>query len=141
MAQGRPYQAYQNTQVQTSNQQQLIVMLFDGMERFINRAAKAIEEQDIEAAHVNLHRTGQILLELLSTLREDKGGAIATNLKKLYVFCYEQIVIANLKKDVEVIREVQSILATVGDGFKQAGRRRNPSGVPVTNPGKIRITG
>ena len=106
MAQGRPYQAYQNTQVQTSNQKQLIVMLFDGMDRFMSRAIRSIESDDIEVAHTNLHRTGQILLELMSTLREDKGGEIALNLKRLYLFCYERIVIANLKKDVEMISEV-----------------------------------
>ena len=124
MAQGRPYQAYQNTQVQTSNQKQLIVLLFDGMNRFMNQAIKSIRENDIEVAHSNLHRTGQILLELLSTLREDKGGEIATNLKRIYVFCYEQIVIANLKKDVQVIRDVQTVINNLGDGWRHIGRSK-----------------
>jgi flagellar secretion chaperone FliS len=141
MAQGRPYQAYQNTQVQTSNQKQLIVMLYDGMNRFMNRAVKAIEGHDIETAHLNLHRTGQILLELLSTLREDKGGVIAANLKKIYVYCYEQIVIANLKKDAALVREVQGILANLGEGWKQIGRSRSAERKTAAIPAQIRITG
>jgi flagellar secretion chaperone FliS len=141
MAQGRPYQAYQNTQVQTSNQKQLIVMLYDGMNRFMNRAVKAIEERDVETAHINLHRTGQILLELLSTLREDKGGTIAVNLKKIYVYCYEQIVIANLKKDVAAVREVQGILSNLGEGWKQVGRRQAAERKTSAIPAQIRITG
>jgi flagellar protein FliS len=141
MAQGRPYQAYQNTQIQTSNQKQLIVMLFDGMNRFMNRAIQAIEDQDIEVAHANLHRTGQILLELLSTLREDKGGNIAVNLKKIYIYCYERIVIANLKKDASIVRDVQAILSNLGNGWKQIGRNKAEGRFSSAAPRQIRVTG
>lgn len=141
MAQGRPYQAYQNTQVQTSNQKQLIVMLFDGMNRFMNKAIRAIREDDIEVAHSNLHRTGQILLELLSTLREDKGGEIAANLKKIYVYCYERIVIANLQKDIGVIEDVQSILNNLAVGWKEISRSKSGLRSNSAAQQQIRITG
>ncbi len=141
MAQGRPYQAYQNTQVQTSNQKQLIVMLFDGMNRFTTKAIRAIRENDIEVAHSNLHRTGQILLELLSTLREDKGGEIATNLKKIYVYCYEKIVIANLKKDIQAIKDVQMVLDNLADGWKHVNQIRGSNKAASAVPQQIRVTG
>lgn len=140
MAQGRPYQAYQNTQVQTSNQKQLLVLMFDGMNRFMTQAIKSIRDKDIEVAHTNLHRTGQILLELLSTLREDKGGEIALNLKKIYVFCYEQIVIANLKKDAQIIRDVQAVINNLGDGWRHIGQTKTGLRSTSTNQ-QIRITG
>ena len=139
MAQGRPYQAYQNTQVQTSNQKQLIVMLFDGMDRFMSRAIQGIQRDDIEVAHTNLHRTGQILLELMSTLREDKGGEIALNLKRLYLFCYERIVIANLKKDVEMVAEVKEVMAKLAEGGKHISQKDERSG--GIGPQQIKITG
>jgi len=141
MAQGKPYQAYQNTQVQTSNQKQLIVMLFDGMNRFMNKAVRAIQEKDIETAHTNLHRTGQILLELLSTLREDKGGEIATNLKKIYVYCYERIVIANLTKDARIIQDVQEILDNLAQGWKEINRPKAGLRSTTAVQQQIRITG
>ena len=141
MAQGRPYQAYQNTQIQTSNQKQLIVMLFDGMNRFMNKAIRGIRENDIEVAHTNLHRTGQILLELLSTLREDKGGEVASNLKKIYVYCYERIVIANLKKDVEIIQDVQSVLTNLADGWKHLSQPKANLRSNSAVQQQIRITG
>jgi flagellar protein FliS len=141
MAQGRPYQAYQSAQVQTSNQKQLIIMLYDGMDRFLTKAVKAIKEGDIESAHTYLHRTGQILLELLSTLREDKGGEIAANLKRIYVFCYEQVVIANLKKDSRMILEVQQVLNNLRGAWKLIGAKevRLKTGTDV--PQKVRVTG
>ena len=140
MAQGRPYQAYQTTSIKTSGQKQLIVMLYEGMNRFMNKAITAIHENDYETAHENLNRTGNILLELLSTLREDVGGEVAANLKKIYVFCYEQTVVANLKKDVEMIKSIQGILNNLADGWKQIGKKINlPAG--QATPTKIRITG
>lgn len=142
MAYGQPYKAYQNTGVKTSSQKQLIVMLYEGMNKFMNRSIKAIGEGDIEVAHQNLNKTGKILLELLGTLREDKGGEIASNLKKIYVHCYEQIVIANLKKDVSLIKEIQEILSNLGEGWKQmSGAGQAPMGQTTMTPGKIRITG
>ena len=141
MAQGRPYQAYQTAQVKTSNQKQLIIMLYDGMDKYLNRAVKSIKEGDIESAHSYMHRTGQILLELLSTLREDKGGEIAGNLKRLYVFCYEQVVIANLKKDVRMIREIQTVLANLKDAWKQIGQKNVQLKTGTDSLQKIRVTG
>lgn len=141
MAQGRPYQAYQNAQVNTSNQKQLIIMLYDGMDKFLNRAIKSIREGDIESAHNYLHRTGQVLLELLSTLREDKGGEIATNLKRIYVYCYEQVVIANLKKDPAKIREIQQVLSNIRLAWKQIGKKEVNLKTGTDAFQKIRVTG
>ncbi len=141
MAQGRPYQAYQNAQVTTSNQKQLIVMMYDGMDRFLNRAVKSIKEGDIESAHSYLHRTGQILLELLGTLREDKGGEIASSLKRIYIYCYEQVVISNLKKDIRMIREIQQVLDNIRGAWRQIGQKdaRLKTGTDAYQ--KISVTG
>ena len=97
-------------------------------------------DKDYETAHQNLNKTGKILLELLSTLREDKGGEIAANLKKIYVHCYEQIVIANLKKDIQMIKDVQTVLGNLSEGWKQMAKKET---TPLMNsaPQQIRITG
>ncbi|MBU3915721.1 flagellar export chaperone FliS [bacterium] len=141
MAQGRPYQAYQNAQAQTSNQKQLIVMLYDGMDKFLTKAVQAINEGDIETAHSNLHRTGQIILELLGTLREDKGGEIATNLKQIYVYCYEQVVIGNLKKDVEMIRNVQQVINNLGSAWKQISQKKGNLRTGTDSYQQVRVSG
>lgn len=138
MAQGRPYQAYQKTSVGTSSQKQLVLMLFDGMNRFMNQGIKAIEEQDFEATHIALHKSGKILLELIATLREDKGGEIARNLKSVYIFCYEQTVIANLRKDASLIREIQGILGNISAGFKEISQKAS---IVATGNQKISVTG
>ena len=138
MAQGRPYQAYQTNGVATSNQKQLVVMLFDGMHRFLSQATKSLEAQDFEGTHISLHKTGKILLELINTLNEEKGGEIARNLKSIYLFCYEQVVISNLKKDAELIKDVQEVLNNIRLGFKEATQKQQITG---TTPQTLRVTG
>ena len=115
-------------------------MLFDGMMRFMQQSLTAIDEGDIEVAHERLHRTSKILLELLSTLREDKGGDVAHNLKKLYVYCYEKIVIGNLKKDKEMISEVLSIVSNLAEGWKSMESNKAKS-VPTGMTSGLKITG
>ena len=141
MAQQRPYQAYQNTHVKTSNQKQLVVMLFDGMDRFLSRASKAVLDHEFEVAHNNLQKTSKILLELLGTLREDRGGEIAQNLKKIYVYCYEEIVLANLKKDAEKINTVQEILGNLAVGWRTISKSEGSLTRAQSEPKSIRITG
>ena len=141
MAQGKPYQAYQTAQVTTSNQKQLIIMLYDGMDRFLTRAARSIKEGDIESAHTYLHRTGQILLELLGTLREDKGGEIASGLKRIYIYCYEQVVISNLKKDINKIVEIQQVLNNLRGAWKQIGQKDAQLRTGTNAYQKLRVTG
>ncbi|MDT8447119.1 MAG: flagellar export chaperone FliS [bacterium] len=141
MSYGKPYQAYQQTSVQTSSQKQLIVMLYDGMHRFMSQAIKAIEAGEIESAHENLHKTGKILLELMATLREDKGGEVAQNLKKLYLYCYEQIVIANLKKDAQMVLDVQGVIGNLREGWKELYAASQNKGNPGEVATNVRITG
>lgn len=140
MDQKRAYHAYQMAEAETSGRGKLIVMLYDGIHRFSERALAAIREGDFEKAHHNLTRIGRILLELLGTLKEGGEGGIASNLKRIYVYCYEQIVVANLKKDEKRIREVQGILANLGEAWREIGGRYRSS-VPESSLKRIRTTG
>ena len=116
-------------------------MLFDGMNRFVDRAIQAIEEDDHEAAFVNIQKTEKILLELMSTLKEKQGGEVAANMRKLYLFCYEQLVLANLGKDAAILRDVRIIIGNLGAAWKQlAGGGVKKTG-PSVLPQKLRVTG
>lgn len=144
MAQGRPYQAYQNTSIQTASQKQLIIMLYDGVNRFLSRAINKIEENDVQSSHNLLNRVEMILAELLSTLREDRGGEIAQNLKKLYVYCYEKIVEANLYKDENAmgnIIEVQKIMNNLREGWASTEKNHARTDMQGAVPTKISVTG
>ncbi|MEE8433829.1 MAG: flagellar export chaperone FliS, partial [bacterium] len=86
MPQAHPYSAYTRTNVNTADQRQLILMLYDGAIRNARKGIAKIEARDFEAAHNYLIRARQIVSELLATLRPEKAGEIGQNLKRLYVY-------------------------------------------------------
>jgi len=120
MQQQSLYTAYKNTGIQTADQRTLILMLYDGLIRFLQKAIVKMEAREIEAAHNYLVRSREIVAELLATLRPEKAGAIGTNLKRLYVYAFNRIVEANLRKDPEIVREVIKIVATLREGWANA---------------------
>jgi flagellar protein FliS len=132
MQQQSPYTAYRNTSVQTADQRTLILMLYDGLIRFLQKALVKIEAREIEAAHNYLVRSREIVAELLATLRPEKAGEIGTNLKRLYVYAFNRIVEANLRKDPQMIREVIKIVATLREGWmnsKPAAAKEDDAGL------------
>ena len=132
MPQHNPYQAYQHIEVQTADQRQLILMLYDGAIRFLKKAVIKIDAQDYEAAHNYLVRSRDVISELLSTLKPEKGGEIGQNLKRIYMYLFNRLVEANLMKDPKVIAEVIRILGTLREGWAGlsagAARQTGPRG-------------
>ena len=117
MQQRSPYTAYASTNVQTADQKTLILMLYDGLTRFLQKAIVKIESKEIEAAHNYLVRSREIVAELLATLRPEKAGDVGENLKRLYVYTFNRIVEANLRKDPEMVREAIKIVTTLREGW------------------------
>jgi len=117
MQQRSQYSAYNATSVQTADQRTLIVMLYDGLIRFLQKAVVKIEAREVEAAHNYLVRSREIVAELLATLRPEKAGELGQNLKRLYVYAFYRIIEANLRKDPEMVNEVIRIVSTLRDGW------------------------
>ncbi|MBI3992166.1 MAG: flagellar export chaperone FliS [Candidatus Lambdaproteobacteria bacterium] len=123
MPQQSPYKAYQHIEVQTADQRQLILMLYDGAIRFLKKAVIKIDARDYESAHNYLVRSRDVISELLATLKPEKGGEIGENLKRIYVYLFNRLVEANLLKDPKIIAEVIRILGTLREGW--AGTKAN----------------
>ncbi|MAE16616.1 MAG: flagellar export chaperone FliS [Deltaproteobacteria bacterium] len=119
------YRAYHQTSVQTSDQLTLIVMLYDGMLRYLRKAHTCIEVQDIEGAHNYLMRSKDIVNELLSTLRVEKAGEVGGNLRDLYLYMFRRILEANLNKDPQPVQDVLRIAGTLRQGWLQIKSQRS----------------
>ena len=114
-----PYNVYKKQSVETVSQQQLVVMLYEGMVKFLRRAHLAAEKKDFENVHINISKTCNILIELISGINLEQGGEIAFNLKRLYVYSYEKLTIANINKDQETIQEIINIILPLTSAWKE----------------------
>jgi flagellar protein FliS len=59
------------------------------------------------------------VLGLQGSLDLEKGGEIAANLADLYEYCTRRLMHANLKNDVEAIREVKRLMGEIREAWSQ----------------------
>jgi flagellar protein FliS len=114
-----PYQQYRATKVETAGSVDLVVMLYQGAVRFIRLGIDAIERNDGKAAHENLVRAQDIVVELLGSLNHEAGGQIAGQLASVYDYCFRRLVTANVKKDAIPAREVVVIMRDLGTAWQE----------------------
>ena len=109
-------QAYAQDSVLTAAPEKLVVMLYDGLARFLARGAAALRADDIAAAGTALNRAGAILDELLATL-DPSAGEIAERLSSIYLFCKRELLAAQLKRDPKRIEQVAKLLAELREAW------------------------
>jgi flagellar secretion chaperone FliS len=114
-----PRAAYQRAAVLTATQGQLIVMLYDGANRFLAQAALAMQERQIEVAHNRLRRAEMIISHLQASLDYEQGGEIAPRLASIYVFCQRHLNQARLHADPNRVEQVRRLLGTLRDAWAQ----------------------
>lgn len=112
----RASQAYAQDSVLTAAPEKLVVMLYDGLARFLARGAAALRAEDIAAAGEALNRAGAILDELLATL-DPAAGEIAERLSEIYLFCKRELLAAQLKRDPARIEKVAKLLAELREAW------------------------
>ena len=80
-------QAYIQTKVGTTDQGQLLLLLYDGALRFLQQAREKMLAKDYAGKGVYISKALDIIGELSSSLNMEKGGELATNLNNLYFLC------------------------------------------------------
>ena len=97
--------AYRESAVLTATPEQLVVMLYDGANRFLTQSAIAMRDGRAGLAGEKLRRAEAIIDELLATL-DTTVGEIADRLQALYLFFKEHLMSARLKQDAGKVDEV-----------------------------------
>jgi len=121
--QPQTHQDYLTSVVESASQLQLIVMLHDGVIRFLQQGKDCLLRNDIGEASERLLKAKAIVTHLLSSLQEDKGGVIAKVLRQLHLFCFEQITDANLKKDPAPLDGVINVFSVLRGGWHELSNR------------------
>jgi flagellar protein FliS len=112
-------QAFFQTQVNTTSQGDLLLMLYDGAIKFLKQAKEKIEERDYAQKGILISKAIDVISELDGSLNESRGGELAENLHKLYFYCNTRLLQANLNMDVQKIDDVIKILMGLRSAFSQ----------------------
>lgn len=126
MALPNAYAQYNNSKVLTASPAELTLMLYDGAIKFCNIAEVAIEQKDIEKAHNNIMKVQRIIDYLRQTL--DMKYEVAQDFERMYEYISRRLVEANMKKDIEILREANTHLRAIRDNWKEVMRINKEKG-------------
>ena len=140
----KQHNQYNQVQIKTANKGKLIVMLYQGSIRFMNRALLLLEKKDMEGKGNALIRAQDIILELLYSLDQgllDQDDELALNLRRLYLYSYRRLVHANVHMDTEAIEEVITLMQNLLQAWEQVILNDGSGGANPAPPPRVVLTG
>ena len=112
-------QAYIQTQVTTTTQGDLLILLFDGCIKFLRQAKERMAAKDYAQKGILISKALDILAELQGTLKPQADNSLVNNLKQLYLLCSTKLLSANLHMSQDMVDEVINILISIRGAFAQ----------------------
>lgn len=125
-----PYNQYQKTQVTTASRGKVLLMLYEGAIRFTRQALMAMNQKKVADKGKYISKATAILSELMATLDFKAGGQLAVDLENLYVFMIDKLIEGNIKNDPECLEQVEKLLKTLYEGWKDVVENPRPDGIP-----------
>ena len=116
-----PYNIYKQNSVNMASSQQLLLMLLDGAVKYTKIARMAILNKDIARAHKELVRVQDIFLELMITM--DKNTKYMEDLYNIYDFIKNELVKANIKKDITIIDNTLPLIGEIRDMWYEVDKK------------------
>lgn len=122
---------YQFAQVRSASPGRLVVLTFNALISSLVQAKKLIEEKPqctngyptwVEKSHNHLSKAMNIQIELIKGLNFKQGGELAKNLYSLYIYVYEQMIDADMKKEKEPVDTALNFLIPLRDAFDEADK-------------------
>lgn len=110
---------YRRNEVGTASQVRLVLMMYDGLIRFLKESKKRIETKDIAGRGLYLSKAHRVIGELQETLNLQQGGEIAYQLERLYTFLTLTITQANIKGDAKLVDQCLSVVENLRDAWVQ----------------------
>jgi len=110
--------SYLEQKIMHAKPEELTMMLYDGIVKFLKQAKLYIDQKDIEKTSNVILRAEDIINELNVTLNMDYE--VSQNLRALYVFMNTRLAEANIKKDQSIVDEVLDLATEMRDTWKEA---------------------
>jgi flagellar protein FliS len=130
----RVVNSYQQTQFFTTNPLKLVRMCYEGAISSLKLARDNYLAGRFEAKAKALQRCMEIIHELNASLDLGKGGECAANLRSLYAYVTQALTEADLKRDIETMNRVISMLEELESAWKAAAAPAGGAGENVPQP-------
>jgi flagellar protein FliS len=113
-----PYAAYSESSMVGASPLQLVTRSYEGAIGAVQQAKQCFASGDIIGRSKAITKAVSILTELMISLNHEKGGEISTNLKRLYSYMQQRLLMAHTQKTVEPLIEVIGLLSNLLEAWK-----------------------
>ncbi|MGD0111482.1 MAG: flagellar export chaperone FliS [Armatimonadota bacterium] len=115
--------SYQQSQVLTASREQLVVLTYDGILRFLGRACRGLETGDYYEKHLGLARAQALIIDLARSLDRTASPELAGNLFAIYARWLDELVTADADDDQPRIAAVMALVADLREAWAEVARR------------------
>lgn len=106
---------------------ELVILVYDRIaDKLLLAEAAIAANQRAELGEMVQQIVDLIEQGLMAALDRERGGDVAENLGRVYDYCVRRLLHANLRRDVEMLREVGRLLGELREGWdviRQGGAR------------------
>lgn len=131
-----PWQSYQKIATQTASPGHLVLMLFDGAIKFLEKALAGFQFEDPgefnETINNNVMRAQAIVGELNFSLDMAQGGELSQRLRSLYNYLDRRLDQSNRTKSPDGIRESIERLGIIREAWAEMLSGKTDPGTPLT---------
>ncbi|HWD93894.1 MAG TPA: flagellar export chaperone FliS [Verrucomicrobiae bacterium] len=121
MRAANPWKSYRETATLTAPPGQIVLMLYDGAIRSLERSLPGFSNPDPAEANMtinnNLQRAHEIIRQLNVSLNMQQGGEVAENLRRLYNYLEHRVLESNVKKNPTGVGEVIRHITVLRDAW------------------------
>lgn len=121
MRHANAWNSYRQVATQTASPGQLVLMLYDGGIRFLERSLTGFDMDDPAECNGtisnNIIKAQDILAELLGSLNLEAGGELAQHLRQVYLYLDWRLTESNMRKEPSGIREAIDKLTILRDAW------------------------
>jgi len=113
--------SYRETQIKTASRGKLIVLLYDGLIRFLDIALENLPEKKYDIVNLNVIKAQDIISELIMCLNLEAGD-LSQKLLNIYSFLNTKLIEGNVKKDPEPIKFVRKMAYELRDSWNKIAK-------------------
>ena len=111
--------AYRRADTMGKSQIDLILMVYDGAIKALKTAGEDYNNKDSDAGYEQLQQAKRFVTHLYTTLDLKKGGEVAENLSKMYVWALSQLVVIEATKNIDELDAVIKVLDNLRSGWTE----------------------
>ena len=133
----RSTRAYLQSATRTADPRELVVMLYDGILRFVTEAELRLDAQERAQATQAVGRAMDIVHELMCSLDHGPMPQLSHQLESLYIYISERLLHISLRQDREAIAEVRSLVSELREGWAEALRQLRQAELEAAYSGRL----